>query len=94
MDIAEEAAKAWVRPRRGDGRMDITIDGSRVWVSCKGHVVKVVIHRDGERSQVETDLVKSVEVSLWRQGSEHLECPPLDGGRVSTPARKSRSRSG
>jgi outer membrane protein assembly factor BamB len=94
MDTEEEARKAWARPRRGDDRIDVTIDGSRVWVCCKGDVVRVVVQREDGGSQVETDLVRSVEVKLWRRGSDHLECPPQDDGQDSIPRRARRSSSG
>ncbi len=78
MDVEDEARKAWARPSRGDDRVDISIDGSRVWVGCKGDVVRVVIQREGGGSQVETDLVKSVEVRTWRKGKRLTDSPPPD----------------
>jgi outer membrane protein assembly factor BamB len=94
MNTEEEAQRAWARPRRGDDRVELTIDGSRVWVCCKGEVVRVVVTRGDGTSQVETDLVRSVEVKLWRRGSDHLECPPPDIGEDSIPQRAELSSSG
>lgn len=84
MDTDDEARKAWARPRRGGDRIDVTIDGSRVWVSCKGDVVRVVIQREDGGSQVETDLVRAVEVHTWRRGQIISDSPPLDGGEAWT----------
>ena len=94
MDIMEEAQRAWATPRRGDDRVELTIDGSRVWVCCKGEVVRVVVTRGDGTSQVETDLVRSVEVKLWRRGSDHLECPPPDDREVWIPRRAEGTSSG
>jgi hypothetical protein len=80
MDIAEEAQKAWARPTRGDDRIEVTIEGSRVWVSCKGDVVRVIIKHGDGGSEVETDLVSLVEVRTWRQGKLLRDLPPRDAG--------------
>jgi len=84
MDTEDEARKAWASPRRGDHRIDVTIDGSRVWVGCKGDVVRVVIQREDGGSQVETDLVRSVEVHTWKRGQIIHDSPPLDGEEAWT----------
>lgn len=80
MDTDEEAQRAYARPRRGDDRVEITIEGARVWVGCKGDTVRVVVQRGDGTSEVDTDLVRCVEVRLWRRGDERLECPPPAGG--------------
>ena len=81
MDVEEAAQKAWGTPRRGDDRIEITIEGSRVWVGCKGDVVRVVIQRAESGSQVETDLVSRVEVHTWRRGRVVTDASPSNDAR-------------
>ena len=76
MDIESAARSAWVTPRRGDYRIECTIEGSRVWVGLKGDAVRVVIQRPEGGSQVETDLVSRVEVQTWGRGQILEAMPP------------------
>lgn len=82
MDTEEEARKAWARPLRGDDRVHIEIEGSRIVVSCKGDVIRVVLKRPEGGSQVETDLVSLVEVHTWRRGKLLSDYPATEGDTI------------
>lgn len=64
MDEHEEACKRLVRPQRGHYRIEVKIEGPRISILCRSDCVRVII-KGVDGNQVETDLVRLVEVGTW-----------------------------